>query len=377
MKLMMVTPYYYPKHGGLEEFARNLGLALAQLQHWDVVVVTSNHEGRRTTTETLDGMTIHRLGRWFKLSNTPLNPLWPFIMRGLIRREKPDLIIAHTPVPSLADAVALAAGRTPLIITYHASTLRKGDVPLFNALATLYGWYERLTLGRALRIFAVSEYVRTQLPSRFQQKTVVLPNAVWQREIAPRTSEPKNPNFLFVGSLERTHAWKGLAQIIDAVAIYKDQHGAGHLTVMGDGSARAAYEAQVEKLGLQREVTFLGAQRGEAKDQSYAAASALIVYPTTANDAFPTVMLEAWARGVPVLAAAIGPIPSLIEDGQTGMLIEAQKPEALVAAMHDFVQQTPAARQAMARTAAARTQAAYTWERQATAVAEITKELLS
>ena len=50
-------------------------------------------------------------------------------------------------------------------------------------------------------------------------------------------------------------------------------------------------------------------------------AQTLVMYPTTPNDAFPTVLLEAWSLGLPVIAAAIGPIPSLIDDSVNGLLV--------------------------------------------------------
>src|SRR2546430_400729 len=109
MKLMVVTPYYHPKIGGLENYARQLGIALKENEKWEVVVATSNHEGRASRIDSVDGMKVYRLGTWFKLSNTPVNPLWPLMMRRVIKAEKPDIILAHTPVPSMADAAGSTA----------------------------------------------------------------------------------------------------------------------------------------------------------------------------------------------------------------------------------------------------------------------------
>ena len=114
MKAIVVTPYYSPKVGGLEIYAQQLNVALKKRQQWDIIVVTSNHTGAKTIVETVDGITVYRLGRLLKFSNTPLNPLWPFMMKRIFAAEKPDVILAHTPVPSLADAARIAAGNIPL-----------------------------------------------------------------------------------------------------------------------------------------------------------------------------------------------------------------------------------------------------------------------
>jgi glycosyltransferase involved in cell wall biosynthesis len=375
MKILVATPYYHPKIGGLENYARQLNIALQQQEGWEVVVVTSNHEGKQTRIDTADGMKVYRLGTLLKFSNTPLSPLWPLQMRKVIRQERPDFILAHSPVPSMADAAALAAGSTPLVVAYHAATLLKGDSKLFDTVARVYRMYEQFTFWRARRIMAVSEYVKTGLGARLQSKTVVVPNAVWEREIQPRP-QTTGTELLFISSLDRTHAWKGLDQIIDAIRIYTEQYGAAvHLTVMGDGNHREQYEAHAKQAGVAAHITFVGAKVGAEKDQIIQNASALVAYPTSANDAFPTVLLEAWAKGVPVVAAAIGPLPSLVNDGVDGFLAAPGDPAALAQRLHAVLTGPKELLSTVAANAAVRTREHYTWERQAKAVAQIAREI--
>jgi glycosyltransferase involved in cell wall biosynthesis len=377
MKALLVTPYYAPKIGGLENYARQLGIALKELQHWEIVVVTSNHASKGKVVDTVDGIKVYRLPILFKFSNTPINPLWPLYIRSILKQEKPDIILSHSPVPTMADAVALAAGRTPILLTYHAATLMKGGSLIFNMVARTYRAYERLTFSRAHRILAVSEYVKEQFSPRLQQKTVVVPNGVWAKDIVERT-QPSGAHFLFIGSLDKTHSWKGLDQIIDAVALYTQQFGKDcRLTVMGDGNARADYEAQALKLGIQDQVVFIGAQSGDAKNAALSEATALISYPTTANDAFPTVLLEAWARQVPVIASAIGPLPSLVHDGRDGYLVAPHDAAALKDVMYRVASSSVADRSAVAAAASLRTARNYTWEQHAAQVAELTKEVIA
>lgn len=376
MKAVVVTPYYHPKIGGLEVYARQLNIALVELKKWEVVVVTSNHEGRKTVAETVDGMKVYRLGSALKFSNTPLNPLWPLMMRRIFKAEKPDVIIAHTPVPSLAEVARLTAPRrTPFVVVYHAATLLKSDSVVFDSIARLYRAYERLLLNRANLICAVSDYVKQQFSVRYQAKTHVVTNAVWERDIAMRP-QPRKANFLFIGSLDRTHSWKGLKLIIDAVALTRERYGDNvTLTVMGDGNHRPAYETQARELGIEKAVTFLGNQTGEPKEAGLRGALALVAYPTSANDAFPTVMLEAWARNVPVVAAKIGPLPSLVHDGRDGYLVPPRDVKALARKLHDVAHSSSAERAEIARTAAERTRLHHTWEIQADKVARLVENL--
>ena len=55
-------------------------------------------------------------------------------------------------------------------------------------------------------------------------------------------------------------------------------------------------------------------------------------------DNFPTVILEAFAAGIPVIASGVGGIPDMIEDGKDGLLVEPGNPEALAAAIKRLVE---------------------------------------
>lgn len=376
MKAIVVTPYYHPKIGGLEIYARQLNIALAELKKWDIVVMTSNHTDKKLSIERVDGLKVYRLPAALKFSNTPLNPLWPLQMRRIFKAEKPDVIIAHTPVPSLADAARMAAPRkTPFVLFYHAATLAKGESVVFDTIAKAYQMYERSLLRRADLICAVSDYVKQQFPAKYQAKTHVVTNAVWQHDIVTRR-QPSKADFLFIGSLDRTHAWKGLALIIDAITEMRARYGDNAtLNVMGDGNNRAAYEAQAQGLGIEKQVTFLGNLTGQPKEAALRKAQALVIYPTSANDAFPTVMLEAWARNVPVVAATIGPLPSLVHDGRDGYLVRPHDARALAKKLHEVAVSPAATRTAIAKTAATRTRQHHTWEIQADKVAALIEDL--
>src|SRR3712207_4234978 len=107
MKLMIIAPYFYPKIGGLENYAYNIALGLKKKFKWNIVVVTSNHVEKKYKEEKINGLKIYRLPYLFKLSNTPINPFWYFQIREIIKKENPDVINAHTPVPFISDIAAI------------------------------------------------------------------------------------------------------------------------------------------------------------------------------------------------------------------------------------------------------------------------------
>lgn len=327
--ILIAAPYFYPKIGGLEMYAYESALHL-QAAGWRVVVVCGDQVKTVTKSEH-NGLTIYRLPIWKVISNTPVHPLWPLYLRRIIKSEQPAVINAHTPVPFMVDAVTLAAGRLPVVITYHAATLFKPGSLAMSAITTGYLLLQSLTLARARCIIAVSTYVKLKLPEHLKSKTDVVFNAV---NLPTATTPPSGQGLIFVANLEITHRWKGLGLILEALGQIQAKTGrAPRLTVVGDGSARAEYERQAATLGLQDVVTFVGRQAGHERDELMRQAAALIAYPTTSNDAFPTVFLEAWAQGLALVAASIGPIPTLVEHNRTGILVEPNRPDALAQAL--------------------------------------------
>jgi glycosyltransferase involved in cell wall biosynthesis len=329
MKLLIATPYFSPKVGGLENYAHSLALELIKLG-WEVIVVCG-YTNSGVTKTTLDGLTVYRLPIFKTVSNTPINLRWYRMLRHIIKTEKPHIINAHTPVPFMVDMVLLAAGKTPVVVTYHAATLLKPSSVALKTITALYMRWEKLILTRSRRIVAVSPYVRSALEQRFERSIDLVTNAVTKPH--PMTKSARN-GLVFVANLEPTHSWKGLDLILDSLQSIKTSgQPVPRLTIVGDGSSRSHYEKRVTELGLSDKVVFAGRVTGSARDAVMNQAAALIAYPTTANDAFPTVFLEAWALGLPVIAAAIGPIPSLIKSGETGILVESGNAETLAQAL--------------------------------------------
>jgi glycosyltransferase involved in cell wall biosynthesis len=358
MKVLIATPYFWPQVGGMENYARFLARGLAEAG-CEVVVVCGDRAVRQPTRDEIDGYPVWRLPVWRVVSNTPVNLAWWRQLRRIIRTERPDVINAHTPVPFMVDMVTWAAGRVPVVVTYHAATLIKPASALIRLLTRGYLALQLLTLARARAVIAVSQYVRECLP-RWQGKTAVVPNAVTAVGDARAAA---GTGLAFVSNLEPTHRWKGLDLVLDALAILKRDGLAVRLTVIGDGADRPRYEQRGQDLGLSEQVHFAGKLVEWDRDALVRKAAAVVLYPTTANDAFPTVMLEAWAQGVAVIAAASGPLPSLVDDGVTGLLVTPNNANALAQALRGALDQ-PARLLALGEAGRDLVAREYTWPRQ-------------
>ena len=97
------------------------------------------------------------------------------------------------------------------------------------------------------------------------------------------------------------------------------------LWLVGDGPLRPAVEKAIVKMGLERKVLFLGIR--DDVPQLLAASDVFVL--SSDYEGVPLTVLEAMAAGKPVVATAVGGVPELIEDGETGILVPPRNPEAL------------------------------------------------
>lgn len=332
MKLIIVTPYFYPKIGGLENYAYNFCILLKKKYKWTIVVITSNHTGKKDKKEKLHGLTIYRLTYWFKISNTPINPLWYFKIKKIIREEHPNVINVHTPVPFIADMAALASQKIPYVLTYHAFSLYKYNFSFLNFLIRTYKFFEYQLFRNADKIIVVSDQVKEAIANEFKSKTHVIYNSIPSYEIPKKLKNRSKRaiSLVFIGSLDKSHEWKGLNEILLAVKILSlEILGEVHLSIIGDGNNKHKYQRAVKNYGLIENVTFFGKKEGKNKSDILARSTAAIIYPKSANDAFPTVALEYWAHKLPVIASNIQPINGLFKKVHSAYLVQPNSPIAL------------------------------------------------
>jgi glycosyltransferase involved in cell wall biosynthesis len=101
------------------------------------------------------------------------------------------------------------------------------------------------------------------------------------------------------------------------------------LRIIGDGEEKKRLVKLVESLGLQNSVQFPGWLPFEEVRKAMEQA-ALLIHPSSGlGDAVPTVIKEALALGLPVIASNVAGIPELLADGLNGVLIPPQDSHSL------------------------------------------------
>ncbi len=130
---------------------------------------------------------------------------------------------------------------------------------------------------------------------------------------------------------------KGFATLVDAAAILRDRNIAFDLEIVGSGPLEEALAAQIDRLALSGQVTLAGSLPQERLVERMEAASLAVLACTVTEsgdrDGLPTVLLEAMARGLPVVTTTVAGGPEIVVPDVTGKLCPPDDPAALADAI--------------------------------------------
>lgn len=242
-------------------------------------------------------------------------------------------------------AVALRTGgySAPVVAVEHGSLLVEGhDISAPRRVVRQFG---RVLGTRSVDVeVAVSDFMLNEMQRRFHAKRIVrIYNGIdpndgcitdGLRDDGPHGGELTRSG-IRVGFGGRLVAGKGVDRLIEAVAVIA-QRLPIKLMVAGDGPDKTRLEAHADRLGVSTHVRFLG---GLSDMGEFWRDCDVLVTPAEQEESFSMITLEAMARQKPVIAAHIGGIPEVVEDGITGTLVAPGDVPAIVQAIEDYSSQ--------------------------------------
>jgi glycosyltransferase involved in cell wall biosynthesis len=136
------------------------------------------------------------------------------------------------------------------------------------------------------------------------------------------STAPRPLRILFVGILRES---KGLLVLVEACGMLAARGVAFQLNIMGAPDSDefiSSLRARVAELNIDNQVHFLGVLTGDEKFAVYRASDVHCMPTFYECEAFPLALIEAMACGLPVTATRWRGIPSMVDEGETGFLVE-------------------------------------------------------
>jgi len=272
-----------------------------------------------------------------------------------VEQSQPDVVHVHNTFPLISPAIFHAIGnRAARVLTLHnyrlfcpaAIPMRDGKVctdcldkrsPLPSMI---HGCYRGSRIATAP--LALSVGLHRVLGTWTKQVDAFICLSEFQRELMieaglPREKVHVKPNFYpgnpvvipwserkpYVAFVGRLTAEKGVINLLRAWQAWGAE--APELRLVGAGELRPELERMAEGLP----VRFLG-QISAEQAQAEIANARLQILPSEWFEGFPMVVREAFAFGTPAAVSNIGPLPSIVEHGKSGIVFQPANPQSLL-----------------------------------------------
>ena len=280
------------------------------------------------------GHQVHEIGKKITLLSSPVI-VWR--LYNLIRRNRYDVVHASLFYANFFARIAGILTKTPLlIIEEHGIYKWKDRKPLFV-------WADRILSRFTHKIICCSDSVRdfTLTQERVaEKKFMVIKNcldfdsfAILESKGAIRKTHSLNPAETIIGVVGVLREEKGHLYLVEAVNILSKKHKNIRLLVIGDGLLCDTLKKLVNRLGIDKRVSFLGWRLDIPR---LLKAMDIFVLPST-SEGLGISLLEAMYSEVPVVATNVEGIPEIIQDGVNGLLVPPRNSALLAEAIERLI----------------------------------------
>jgi glycosyltransferase involved in cell wall biosynthesis len=239
-----------------------------------------------------------------------------------IQEDGIDLVHTHGYKADLYGYLAAWRRHKPVVATSHNWVGGTAALGIYNHL-------DRMALKRFSALAAVSDAVAQRLldsgvhPGKI--RTIANGIDVQAFENREPLQSLRFDRAKVIGMVARLDLQKGFEYLLRAIQALRSSFDGLKVVIVGEGPDRAAIENMVEEYGLQSNVILAGQQTDMAG--AYAAMD-IFVLPSL-NEGLPMTILEAMAASRPVIATRVGAIPTVIKDGENGLLVDARDTDGL------------------------------------------------
>ncbi|MEW5803019.1 MAG: glycosyltransferase [bacterium] len=294
----------------------------------------------------------------------------------LLRKGEIDLLCTHGYKSTILGWLACRRVKVPVLVFSRGYTGENRKVAFFE-------WLERRILGRVDGLVCVSEGQLRKLESFGIQnrRSWIVHNAITskrkdteqtnalRKEVAKRLAIPDEGTMIV--SAGRLSPEKGHRFLLDAVKILERKADNTCFIFCGEGACRESLENQAKRLGIEEKCRFVGFRRD--LDEIFSVMDFMVLPSLT--EGLPNVILEAFACARPVVAASVGGVPEVVDNGIDGFLVPPGRPDLLAEAIGKFLSH-PELRQPMGRAGYFKVKTRFTFESQNQKLEAVYHEIL-
>ena len=267
---------------------------------------------------------------------------------AIARAYRPDIVHTHLAKAGFVGRIAgRLAGARAVVHTYHGSVFRGYFGERESAL---YLAIERALAKVSSRVISITPRQRQDLIALGvapAEKIVTIPLGL---DLEPFRRPPDRREARaalglpvdgpLVGIVARLVPVKDVTTFLRAFALTRERVPDATAFIVGDGEERAALERLSGELRLGVACRFVGWRA----DMPNVYAAADLVALSSLNEGSPVSLIEAMAAGRPVVATAVGGVPDVVRDGETGTLVPPRDHAALGAALAELLRDGELAR---------------------------------
>ena len=249
---------------------------------------------------------------------------WPIALAKLIRKERPDIVHLHGPVPGSTGAAAARMARAGhLIYTDHfVHSLRPRRYQVARRLTS------RLPSVNVAVSQAVADSLIRDAHVGSETVTIIMNGTPVTHALRSPTGEGRR-KLLYVANLS---PWKGHLQLVRAVGLV-DRALDFEVNIVGKGPLTETVRIEISRLGLTDRVKLLGYMQ----EPWQAAEGAWAYLHPSYGEGLPLALLEAMMRGLPVIATRTAGIPEVVRDRETGLLVDQHDAVGLAGAITEII----------------------------------------
>ncbi|MEN4011824.1 MAG: glycosyltransferase family 4 protein [Bellilinea sp.] len=315
------------QNGGSENFGINLSLALVA-KGWEVTLIYFQQHHTETEFAIASTLTANRIKIIVIKNLSIINLIYNLqrVERECIDQNNVCIIHSHFQIGNLiALLLKLRNPKTIILRTAHI-TKEWGSTLVARILNNVFtqwvfpiGFDAQVAVSNTI-LKQISNYPGTKFS---QRKPVFIPNGIpdhFFQESQKTDIALHNPceKEIIIGSVGRLISRKNYEILLLAFPEILEKYPGAKILLVGDGDRRKHLEHMAEKLKFKEKIYFAGQQQDILK---WLFKMHLFVLPSTA-EGLPTVILEAWNCGVPVIASDIPEVRELIEPPRTGWLFD-------------------------------------------------------